>query len=144
MTDTPKQQLTGIALYVALFVVLFWLAMLTWLAWKAFVADATQWSRLVGLLSSLEAVTFGAAGALFGTQIQRQRVTEAVGRAEKAEKESAENKDAAIKGKALAAAVKAETIIPGASRGHERMSVETAKPDAMTAAQHLAMNLFPD
>ena len=144
MSDDRKQGLTGSDHYLAIFVVLFWLGMLAWLAWKAFGATDMQWSRLIALLSSLEAVTFGAAGALFGTQIQRQRVTEAVGRAEKAERDASENKDAAIKGRALAAAVKADASKSERSQGHERMSAEADNVTSVSAAQYLAKSFFPD
>ena len=145
MTESPKQELAGTALYVAVVVVIFWLGMLAWLAWRALIATDMQWSRLLALLSSLEAVTFGAAGALFGTQIQRQRVKDALGRAEKAEKDSDANKDAAIKGRALAAAVKSEVKQTKAStQSHETMSVEANRANPITTAQYLARDFFPD
>jgi hypothetical protein len=75
-------------------------------------------------------VAFGAAGALFGTHIQRQRVTEAQDRAAKAEGEAEANKDAAAKGKALAAAVKTETEAAG--HGFRRSSIDPDKPETGT------------
>ncbi|MEO7027376.1 MAG: hypothetical protein ABI056_07470 [Caulobacteraceae bacterium] len=56
----------------------------------------------------MEAVAFGAAGALFGVQVQRQRVDDAKQRADKSDKIAADNHEAASNGRALAALVKAE------------------------------------
>ena len=60
----------------ALFVVAVWLGMLIWLVVHS---DATEvtWARWLTVMASLEAVAFAAAGAVFGTTVQSQRVTEA-------------------------------------------------------------------
>ena len=124
-----KSGLTGAALYVGIGVIAAWLAMVIWLVFH--IGDAeVQWSRLVFLLSSLEAVALGAAGALFGTHIQRQRVAEAQDRATKAEGEAAANIDAAVKGKSLAAAVKTEAEAAG--RGFRRTSADPENPETGT------------
>ena len=57
--------------------------------------DDVAWSRLAWIFASVEAIAFGAAGALFGSSIQRER-------AEKAEASARENAEAAANGKALA------------------------------------------
>ncbi len=59
-----------------------------------------RWTRLVFLFGAVEAIVFAAAGAIFGTQVQRARV-------ENAEKRADEHADAAASGKALAKSVKA-------------------------------------
>src|SRR5437868_764188 len=40
-------------------------------------ADEIKWARLAWVFSSVEAVAFGAAGALFGSNIQRSRAEKA-------------------------------------------------------------------
>jgi len=77
-------KLHGAVLVAALVVLAAWLVLLGWLAIHTEIAD-NQWSRLITVLSSLEAVAFAAAGALFGVQIQKQRVQEAQKRADTAE-----------------------------------------------------------
>lgn len=99
------------------------------------------WSRLAWLFSSVEAIAFGAAGALFGANIQRQR-------AEKAELAAERNADAAAKGQALAASIKADD--PGTPAARDRL--EQLGPTRQTraaaedlAARHaaIARELFP-
>src|SRR5579871_1831783 len=141
MADKPLDRPTGPALWTGIVVVAFWLVMIVFLT--RHVGDVeVQWSRLVFLLSSIEAVAFAAAGALFGTQIQRQRVTDAKERADKAEKEATTNKDAAVKGKALAAVVKSEARSAGHGQGITRTSVAGTPPTS--ASLQLAEELFPD
>jgi hypothetical protein len=104
-------------------------------------APETTWSRLAWLFASVEAIAFGAAGALFGSSIQRQR-------AERAEAAAEQNADAASRGKALAAAIKADD--PGVAMGRPRPEQlgPTRQPDdgsAGVAARHasIARELFP-
>jgi hypothetical protein len=145
-TDNGKGRLEGAALYLAVLVVLCWLGMLSWLAWQTFSATESQWSRLLSLLSSLEAVTFAAAGALFGVRIQQQRVNDSKDRADKAEKEAGEQRNIATKGKALAAAVKAEAQARRSPSEHERMSsgMASGQPRQEGTALQMANELFPD
>ena len=95
----------------ALGVVITWIGLLGWLTFHTEKPDI-EWSRLLTVLSSLEAVAFAAAGALFGTTVQKRRVQEAqeqaqkAGRATEAEKRSAANEQSAANGRALAVAVK--------------------------------------
>jgi hypothetical protein len=103
-------------------------------------ADEVRWARLGWLFASVEAIAFGAAGALFGASIQRQR-------AERAEDEARTNVAAAANGRALAAAVVADD--PTATGGAARL--ETLGPAdrsgaAFVAAEHarLARSLFPE
>lgn len=139
MTDVPRAGLSGPALYVGIAVIMAWFGMIVWLGFHINDLEV-QWSRLVFLLSSMEAVAFGAAGALFGTQIQRQRVADAQQRADKAETEATSNKDAAAKGKALAAAVKAEAQAAG--HGFRRVSNDESNDDISTSLA-LANELLP-
>jgi uncharacterized membrane protein YsdA (DUF1294 family) len=87
----------------------FTVALIVLVAWCVFVvymintAGATElhWSRLAWLFTSVEAVAFGAAGAIFGSSIQRQR-------AERAEQVAQQHVQDAQRGRALAAALKAD------------------------------------
>jgi hypothetical protein len=99
-------------------------------------APETPWTRLAWLFASVEAIAFGAAGALFGSSIQRQR-------AEKAEEEARQNSDTAARGRALAAVIKADD--PDTDAG--RANLESFGPTEATniAARHasIARELFP-
>jgi hypothetical protein len=145
----PKGESTlhGAALIAALVLVAAWLVLLGWMVFRTTVPDL-EWTRLLVILGSLEAVAFAAAGALFGTTIQRHRVEEAKERAEKAdarasqaEKSSVANAQAAANGRALATAVKARRI-PQAATGVERVSAQ--QPEASSELLSLAERLFPD
>jgi hypothetical protein len=143
--------LTGVALIAALVVVATWLLMLGWLVVHTDVTEVT-WARWLTVLASLEAVAFAAAGAVFGSAVQRQRVAQAEGRADKAEgrADKAEgdakaNAAAAANGRALAAAVKVRGRKPAAAAvgaGVERVAATREASDDDLAA--LAQRLFPD
>jgi hypothetical protein len=95
-------------------------------------AQEVTWTRLAWLFSSVEAVAFGAAGALFGAGIQRQR-------AERAEDEARRNTAAAERGRALAEVIKADDTAGGGG-------LESYGPGGGgTAARHAAVAraLFP-
>jgi hypothetical protein len=139
MAKETQSGLRGAALYVGIIVIVAWLATLAWLAMHVD-DEEVRWSRLVFLLSSVEAVAFGAAGALFGTNLQGQRVADARLRAERAESEASEHKEAAVRGRALAAVVKSEARSGGAVRGATRSGPDSGEPSASLA---LANELFP-
>jgi hypothetical protein len=98
-------------------------------------AGEVRWSRLTWLFASVEAIAFGAAGALFGSSIQRSR-------AENAEAQAREHVEDAARGRALAAAVIAD------SNGQEGSGLESLGPEqeATGARKHadIARALFPD
>jgi hypothetical protein len=101
--------------------------------------DETEWARLAFVFASVEAIAFGAAGALFGSSIQRER-------AEKAEEAARANAQDAANGRALAEAIKAEA--PEEPGGGDLESLGAGRqPDAAAsvAARHaeLAKRLFP-
>jgi len=103
--------------------------------------DDVEWSRLAWIFASVEALAFGAAGALFGSSIQRER-------AEKAEQAASENAQDAANGRALAEAIKAEAppLDEGAPGGLEPLGTGSRRdPAATIAARHaeLARKLFP-
>lgn len=156
--DQPKQPLTGAPLILAIAVVVAWLAALVWLGTQTGATEIV-WARLTFLLGSIEAVAFGAAGAIFGTQIQRQRVEAAERRAGKAEDDAKEEKQdaknsrrvadehrgAAEKGKALARAVKAEAQQTGPDRQRgARGSMDEERDQPHTVSLQLAEDLLSD
>ncbi len=143
-------ELSGPALAAALVVLAAWLLLLVWLAFNTSLQEVA-WSRLLVVLGSMEAVAFGAAGALFGTQIQRQRVQDAQRHAANAETKAADaehrasaNADAAIKGKTLAAVVKAKGRTRAGRLGTERLSAAGEPEHEQDEIVALAHELFPD
>jgi hypothetical protein len=120
---------------VAAFAVLIALAAFTaFLIGEADDANQVTWHRLAWLFTSIEAIAFAAAGALFGASVHRER-------AEKAEAEARRHADNAARGKALAAAIKAdEEGEGGATRGLDDAG------EAALRRRHarLARELFPE
>jgi len=119
--------LAGVALVASVTVIVAWLGFLVWLLIEVDQSEVI-WTRLLVVLGSVEAVAFAAAGALFGTSVQRQRVEEQRERADA-------NESAALNGQKLAAAIKA-TRVGVATR--ENLSADT---DPLL---ELANRLFPD
>jgi hypothetical protein len=99
-----------------------------------------RWTRLAWLFASVEAIAFGAAGALFGSSIQRAR-------AENAEAEARRNADDAAGGRALASACISDEATAAAGGGGD---LETLGPGGDVGAAlaksraELARDLFPD
>jgi uncharacterized membrane protein YsdA (DUF1294 family) len=106
-------------------------------------ADEVKWARLAWVFSSVEAVAFGAAGALFGSTIQRSR-------AEKAEEQARQSSHEAANGRALAAVLKSEEVTgPGEGLGDDVESfgigTDPVSGGAQIARRHaaIARELFP-
>jgi hypothetical protein len=120
--------LVGFAVFVVVLVV------------KASTMDEVYWSRLVWVFASVEAIAFGAAGALFGSSIQKDR-------ADRAEADARGNAQAAANGRALAEVIKAEDPgLPGGQTALETLGVgEPRDAAASVAARHaeVARKLFP-
>lgn len=126
-----------------------WLILHGWLAFHTDAGDV-EWMRLVSLVGSIEAVVFAAAGALFGTTVQRQRVEDARERAEEAEEQERKavttataNTQLAANGRALASAVKALGRAP-AGRSARLSTSKEAGEGANDELISLARELFPD
>jgi len=150
MANDKTDKLTGVATAAALIVLTAWLVLVLWLAFHTG-ANEQQWARLNSVMGSLEAVAFAAAGALFGTTVQKQRVQESKEQAEKAdnravaaEQKASANAQAATNGKALAAAVKARAGTRASFEVTEenRGSSRSREPHDDLVA--LAEKLFPD
>jgi hypothetical protein len=135
---TRLRRLSGVALLIAIVVLLGW-AIFTAVLVSQSGADEIQWTRLAWLFSSVEAIAFAAAGALFGSSVQRER-------AEKAEKAAGENAQDAQSGRTLAAVLKTDEDLATS----EEPTFRTDEPDAAgtgatLARRHaaLARELFP-
>lgn len=107
---------------------------------EASTSDEVYWSRLTWVFASVEAIAFGAAGALFGSTIQKDR-------AERAEADARDNAQAAASGRALAEVIKAEDPEqPGGKSALEALGAGAPRDAAASiAARHaeVARKLFP-
>jgi len=113
-----------------------------------------EWDRLIYLFGGLEAVVFAAAGALFGTSVQRGNLADARNDASQARQEAdtartqaQRNVADAEKGKVLAEACRAAaqaTQAPSERQGarDEMDQFEATSPDLRTLVT-LADRLFP-
>jgi hypothetical protein len=149
VASDKSDKLTGVAAAAALIVLAAWLLLLVWLAFHT-EANPQQWDRLNLVLGSLEAVAFAAAGALFGTTVQKQRVKESKEQAEKAESRAASaehkafaNAQAAANGNALAAAVKVSAGTPTSIAVEEQSPHSGRKREPHDDLVALAERLFP-
>jgi hypothetical protein len=135
-SETPgAARLSGWALGAAVVVLVLFGALVGYLL-SELNAGEVRWSRLTWLFASVEAIAFGAAGALFGSSIQRSR-------AENAEARAREHVEDAAKGRALAATVIADTSGDQAGGDLERLGPEQEATRASTHAD-IARALFPD
>jgi hypothetical protein len=104
-------------------------------------SSEVRWSRLAWVFASVEAIAFGAAGALFGSSIQRSR-------AESAEADARHHATEAAKGRALAETLVAEGSESGTQVGELEPfdSTERVGEGESLAQRHarLARSLFPD
>lgn len=137
----------GLALVAAVIVLAAWLVLLTYMAFHTGTTEM-QWARLGSVLGSLEAVAFAAAGAIFGTAVQKQRVDDAnqrageeAQRASQAEAMSNKNAQAAANGRVLAEVVKTRARTHGTVLGIKG-GIESG--ETMDDLAALAAKLFPD
>lgn len=101
----PK--LSGAALWTAVFAVAVWIGFSIFLIARAG-TNETEWARIAWVFGSIQAVAFTAVGALFGTAVQQQNVSNAQQQAASAKKDADQQREAATKGRALATAMQAE------------------------------------
>jgi hypothetical protein len=136
-TSPETARLSGAALIAAFAVLVAFAAFVVFLIGETDAADV-RWTRLAWLFTSVEAIAFGAAGALFGSSIQRAR-------AEKAEQAAQENAGDAAKGRALAEALKADAPDPHDQGGLEALGPDQGREAIAIAYRHaeLARRLFP-
>ena len=131
--------LSGWALFAAL-LVLVGFTILVFFLITELNAKELRWTRLAWVFGSVEAIAFGAAGALFGSSIQRAR-------AERAEEDARNKTEDAVKGRALAAQLKAnDPAAPSGAGRLERLGADNDSAAAKVAAEHAdwARSFFPD
>jgi uncharacterized membrane protein YcjF (UPF0283 family) len=92
--------------------------------------DSAQWDRLAYLFAGFEALVFAAAGALFGTSVQRAQTVQAQQDAQRQEARADANESDAQHGRALAAMVRAKHDNAAAAEGEGR----GGRPDLTRAA----------
>jgi hypothetical protein len=103
-----------------------------WVLWpRAANTPEIEWLRLVDLRGGLEALAFAAAGALFGTTVQRQATKQAEKNADQERQRANANERAAAGGTALAGAVRA-------FRGADAMQVEAGEPNPLAGLAQVA------
>ena len=108
------------------------------LQWQQTSQDAMSWSRHQELLNGVEALAFAAAGALFGTTVQRQVTNKAEDRAKKAEIQSDNNARDAEKGRALQRAIEVRAARPSRDRDAVRGGPLSSTEDAFSELIELA------
>ena len=139
--DTPEEpprgtaRLTTPAVIAALFTLAALAAFTIYMITEADTGSEVTWSRLAWLFSSVEAIAFAAAGALFGARVHRER-------AERAESEARKYVGEAARGRALATVLKAE----GSANEAATRGLGGADEDQSVRNRHarLAQELFPE
>jgi hypothetical protein len=105
-------------------------------------AAEARWSRLTWLYGTVEAIVFAAAGALFGTQVQRARVESAERKADATEQDAKNGRTLAATAKALA-----RHAAPGGGTLEFSRAFEQASSPEQKSIMHCAARadeLFPD
>jgi hypothetical protein len=143
-----QTSLSRSATIVAIAAVIFWAVFSVLLVRTANTTDEILWTRLAWIFGSVQALAFAAAGALFGTAVQRDRAEKAEERAASAQSDADAQRDDASKGRALAAILQAEAEDSLGDGGGARRSGAPAEapPDAGVRQSHarIARSLFGD
>ncbi len=145
---SSRSSLSRPATLVAVSAVIVWLAFSIYLLAQARSSSELQWTRIAWVFGSVEAVAFAAAGALFGTAVQRDRAEQAETRAQTAEQAAGQNLQDATKGRALAAAIQADAGV-GAEQGNRPLQAmgagqTPAGDETLRRYAQLARSLFGD
>lgn len=140
--ETPPAALHGMALAAAVLTLVLWAGFTVLMIVNTGTDNDIQWTRLAYLFASVEAVAFGAAGALWGTSINRQR-------AEQAEQRASTNEREAASGRALATSqiAEAEAVVTKQSNGRlQGLGAGQASESDAVLVRHAsqARMLFPD
>jgi hypothetical protein len=137
----------------------FWTAIVALVVWVAFSIilvfnvgkNETEWTRIAWVFGSIQSVAFAAAGALFGTAVQQQNVSSAQNEAAAAKDDANQQRETAMKGRALATVIQAEaaTAPVGDASGLESMGARQAdvtEPAEVLRQRHaqLSRSLFGD
>jgi hypothetical protein len=128
----PK--LSGTALWVAIVTLVVWVAFSIVLLFNIGKTE-TEWTRIAWVFGSIQSVAFAAAGALFGTAVQQQNVSSAQQEATTAKKDADQQRETAIKGRALATVVQAEGTTPSADDGSGLEAMGPGRTGATESAE---------
>lgn len=125
--SSASPKLTGAALWVAIFAIAVWIGFSIFLIAMAG-TNEVEWARITWVFGSIQAISSAAAGALFGTAVQQQNVNKAQQQATSAKNDADQQREAAVKGRVLAAAMQAEaaTQAPSGTGGVQRAGVAGA------------------
>jgi uncharacterized integral membrane protein len=125
--SSASTNLAGEALWMAIFAIAVWIGFSIFLIAKAN-TNETEWTRIAWVFGSIQAIAFAAAGALFGTAVQEHHVNDAREQATSAKKDADQQRDAAAKGRVLAATLQAEaaTVSADDARGIQRAAAAGA------------------
>ncbi len=140
---TSARSLAGIPLFLAAAALVLWAAFAIMMLVSAKTANEVFWTRLAFVFASVQSVAFGAAGAIWGVNIQKDR-------AENAERLATANVEDAAKGRALAAATVADAadiVDEDRTSRLERLGGspgEAARNDVLERHARIARSLFPD
>lgn len=145
-TGGPKLGLAATA--VAIFAVALW-AIFSVTLFFYVDNNELEWTRLTWLFGSVQAIAFAGAGALFGTVVQKDRADQAEKRADSAQADANAQRDAAVKGIALASVLQAEgaDADDAESKGYKPMGPgQQPAPQADVRREHarLSRALFGD
>jgi hypothetical protein len=109
--SSSGSKLSGPALWVAVFALAVWVAFSVVLIFNVG-KNEIEWTRIAWIFGSIQSVAFAAAGALFGTAVQQQNVSNARQEASSAKNDADQQRDMAVRGRARAAMVQAESVTP--------------------------------
>jgi hypothetical protein len=133
--------LTGVA---AIVVLLAFGVLVVFMLGKTASADTpdSDWSRLTYIFGSVEAIVFAAAGAIFGTTVQRSQTVRAEQRADSQQQRADAHTEDAAKGRTLAKAAKRAAASAPGGREVEGFGAGASRPAVDLA--DLAEELFPE
>lgn len=160
--NTANAPLDNRLLAIAVVVLLGFAALVVYLLLRAGPATELEWTRSVYLFGSVEAITFAAAGFVFGREVHRRQAESAEARADEAQSAAqaarqeaaaagADVAEAEAKGRALTAAIaaRAQAVSFAAATPFESGDAGEKSASELAAAQALqdllaqAQTLFP-
>jgi hypothetical protein len=159
--DTDTGGRPKIVIFAAIAVLIAFAGLVAWMLVTARTQNGTVWDRQLYIFTSVEAIVFAAAGALFGVEVKRQQADNAEQRADQASERAAEALNSeklaatdAERARALAAATRGaitaasqpgtETGRPAGVPGGRGAADGTSTPNAaLIALGNIANELFP-
>jgi hypothetical protein len=148
-TKGSPQRLGVTATAVAVLAVVLWVVF-TLILFFYIDHDELQWTRLTWLFSSVQAIAFAGAGALFGTVVQKDRADKAEQRAATAEADADAQRESAVKGRALGTVLQARAAEGIGAEADRRAPMgnagqqPTPAPDVRGEYAQLSKALFGD